>query len=134
MAKSNMYMLAKKIAKGINFKYGTHLVINVSEFYRENGQMVRMYICRDSYYGRDGYINEELFKTASGVFMVFFMRDMMNVIEGKETVDDSEDPGWRALKEKKRPDLAYQYILENYIYDIVDEEVDENVRFAGNNK
>lgn len=124
----NMYMIAKKIAKGINFKYGTHLVINTSEFYRENGSLVRMYVCRDAYYGPDGYINEELFKSASGVFMVFFMRDMLAVIEGREVPDDSGDPGWQEQKRKKRPELAYQYILENYIYDIV--EVDENGRLA----
>ena len=123
MAKSNMYALAKKIANGLNYKYGTHLVISTSEFFRENGAKMRMYICRDAYYGPDGYINEELFKTASGVFMVFFMRDMMSVVEGKDVASDENDPGWKSLKERKHPELAYQYILENYIYDIV--EVDD---------
>lgn len=119
-------LVAKKIAKGINIKYGTRIVINTSEFYGDNHNLVRMYEIKDAYYGANGEpVNKRLFRSASGVYTVLFMRDLMLKIQGEDLPPDEEDPGWAATREKKGAFQSFDYILENYVLkDKIVEEAD----------
>lgn len=119
-------MMARKLANGINHQYGTHLVINVNEFYGDGGNLVRMYEVKDSFYSpTKGSVNKSLFKSASGVYTVLFMRDLMLKIQGQDLPPDEEDPGWAATREKKGAIQAFDYVLENYVYDVVEVDDDE---------
>lgn len=119
-------MTAKKIAKGINMKYGSRIVINTAEFYGDNGNLVRMYEIKDAYYGQNGEpVNKRLFRSASGVYTVLFMRDLMLKIQGKDLPPVEEDPGWAATREKKGAFQAFDYILEKYVLDVVEEDEHE---------
>lgn len=123
----NVIKTAKKIARGINFMYGTRLVINVSEFYGGEGNLIRLYVVKDAFYEQgEGYINKELFKSASAVYTVLFMRDLMDLLRHKEITDDSQNEGWMRARARHTPEAAYDYIYENYLMDIVEVD-DENV-------
>ena len=119
----NMLATAKKIAKGLNFKYGMHIVINTSDFYSERGNrqtgapnLVRMYVIRDCYYATDGtYVNEELFKSASGVYTVLFLRDLMYKVQGRDLPPDEDDPGWAATRVRKGAFSSFDYMIEKYV-------------------
>lgn len=120
----NPGMLAKKIARGINFKYGSHICINVSEFYgtsAKNGvpNLVRMYVVRDAYCGQGGvFVNKELYKSGSAYNVLFFMRDLLFRIDKKELPEDNAQ--WEAEKMRKNALAAMDYIIETYVEDIVE--------------
>lgn len=117
----NPIFTAKKICKGLNAKYGSKLVVNVAEFYGENNNLVRMYVIKDAFYSSDGsYVNKELFKSASGVYTVLFLRDLNDMADGREVVPDEDDPKWAEVKERKGATEGFNYYIENYIMDIVE--------------
>ena len=122
----NPGMLAKKIASGFNYKYGSHIVINVSEFYgtsREKGShLVRVYTIRDAYYGADGECeNRELYKSGSAYNALFFMRDLLLRAKGEELPDNNAR--YVADRDRKNALAEMDYIVEKYVMKgmIVDE-------------
>lgn len=121
----NPGMLAKKIARGINYTYGSHICINVSEFYGTSGDtpnLVRMYVIREAYCGTDGvFVNEELYKSGSGYNALFFMIDLLHRCRGEELISDNEK--WTAERERKNAVAGMDYIVEHYVMkgEIVDE-------------
>ena len=121
-------MTAKKLAKGINAKYGTRIVINTNEFYNDSGSVVRMYEIKDSYCGQHREpINKRLFRSASAIYTILFMRDLLLILDGKELPPDEEDPGWAATRRNKGAFQSYDWVVENYLLKdkIVEEQVDE---------
>jgi len=120
----NPGMLAKKIARGINFKYGSHICINVSEFYGTSGDtpnLVRMYVVRDAYCGSEGvFVNKELYKSGSAYNVLFFMRDLLFRLDGKELPEGNDK--WEAEKMRKNAVAAMDYIVETYAEDIVNDD------------
>lgn len=105
---------ANTIAKAMNELYGTHLVINTSQFFGGEGKVVRMYVVKDSYYFKDSYSDKQLFKSASGVYTVLFMRDLLYAFQGKEAVD-SENEGYYRVREKNNADAAIEYMKGAYL-------------------
>ena len=119
----NPGMLAKKIARGINFKYGSHIVINVSEFYGTSGDtpnLVRMYVIRDSYTGNGDYVNKELYKSGSGYNALFFMVDLLHRIKREPLIDNNAR--WVADRERKNAVAMMDYIIDSYIEEAIDEQ------------
>lgn len=134
-------MTAKKIAKGLNCEFGAHIVINTSDFYSERGNretgtpnLVRMYVIRDCYYSSDGtYVNEELFKSASAIYTLLYMRDLLYKMRGQELPPDDADPGWTATRLKKGAFSSFDYMVEKYVLKgrIIDESNSEpSTRFS----
>lgn len=118
-------MLAKKIARGINFKYGSHIVINVSEFYGTSGDtpnLVRMFVIRDAYCGEGGvFVNKELYKSGSGYNALFFMVDLLHRIKKEELI--SNNPRYVADRERKNAVAMMDYIIDTYIDDSIDPDI-----------
>ena len=115
-------MQAKKLARGINYKHGSHICINVSEFYGTSGDtpnLVRMYLIRDAYCGPDGtFVNKELYRSGSAFNAIFFMVDLMHRIKHEDLIDNN--PKWEAERERKNAVAAMDYIIETYVEDIVE--------------
>lgn len=118
-----LILTAKKIARGLNAKYGSRLVINTSEFYGDNGNLVRVYVVKDAFYNSDGsHVNKELFKSASGVYTVLFMRDLNLLADGLELEPEENDPKWARVRESKGAFESFNYFIETYVMDIVEED------------
>lgn len=116
----NPGMLAKKVARGINYQYGMHLVINVSEFYTEGDKLVRMYVIRDAYSQGGGYVNQEIYKSGSGYNVLFFMVDLLHRIKHEELIDNNER--WVADRERKNAVAMMDYLIDHYIEEAIDAE------------
>lgn len=107
--------LAKTIVLAMNRTYHTHIVINTSSFYGGEGKLVRMYTVKDAYHiGNQGYSNKELFCTASGVYTLLFMVDMLNRFQGKEIVDHRNE-GYYNVFAKKNGQDAIDYMVKTYL-------------------
>lgn len=112
----NFGLLAKKIARGINYEYGSHICINVSEFYGTRGEtpnLVRMYVVREAYCGDGGiFVNKELYKSGSAINVLFFMIDLLHRLKNEELTDNNER--WIAERERKGAVAMMDFIVENY--------------------
>ena len=112
-------MMAKKIARGLNYQYGCHIVINVAEFYgtdAKNGQpnLVRMYVIKDSYCGQGGvFVNRELYKSGSAYNALFFMRDLMLRAKGEDLPDNNAR--YVADRDRKNALAEMDYIIDTYV-------------------
>lgn len=121
-------MTAKKIAQGVNAMYGTSIVINTTEFYNSKGQIVRLYDIKDSYCDEFRAPHMKLlFRSASSIYTVLFMRDLLYTLEGRELPPDEEDPGWAATRVQKGAFASFDYIVETYLLKdkIVEVDTDE---------
>lgn len=76
----NFWSINNKIFLAMNYKYGTHLVVNQRAFYNENNDKVILYVTADA-------VNREtkvLFKTASAAMSCLFARDLLAAFDDKE--------------------------------------------------
>ena len=105
--------IARTIANAINSMFHTHLVINISQFYGEQGKLVRMYVVKDCFYSRGAYSDKELFKTASGVYTCLFMRDLLYALQGKE-IPHEDNEGYNNTLERKNGLASINYMKEAY--------------------
>jgi len=105
---------ANTIARAMNQLYHTHLVINTSQFYGGEGKLVRMYIVKDSFYYKGQYSDKQLFKSASGVYTVLFMRDLLYAFQGKEEVD-ADNEGYDRVKAKNNVEASIEYMKGAYL-------------------
>ena len=105
---------ANTIVRAMNQLYGTHLVINTSQFFGGEGKLVRMYIVKDSFYYGGQYSDKQIFKSASGVYTVLFMRDLLYAFQGKEEVDSGNE-GYKRVREKNNADAAIEYMKGAYL-------------------
>lgn len=104
---------ANTIARAMNNLYGTHIVINTTNFYGGEGKLVRMYVVKDSYKYNGGYSNKELFCSASGIYTCLFMRDLLYSFQGRE-VPEEENEGYINVKAKKNAEGAIEYMKSVY--------------------
>lgn len=105
---------ANTIARAINQLFHTHIVINVTQFYGGEGKLVRMYVVKDAFYYSGKYSDRQLFKSASGVYTVLFMRDLLYALQGKESVD-SENEGYCRVFAKNNAQASIDYMKEAYL-------------------
>lgn len=110
---SNVLSLARKIIKGINVKYNSHLVICMSTFYR-NGEEVNIKILKDAFYGEDGYCEKMLFRTGSSIYMCLYARDILDTLDGRDLAEFSH-PGYEASFLKNNGEAGLNYMKEVYI-------------------
>lgn len=105
---------ANTIARAMNQLYHTHIVINTSQFYGGEGKLVRMYVVKDSFYYNGQYSDKQIFKSASGVYTVLFMRDLLYAFQGKEPVDSQND-GYKRVFAKNNAEAAIDYMKGAYL-------------------
>jgi hypothetical protein len=110
---TNVLALARKIAKAVNVKYKTHLVICQTPFFRGTEE-VTMKIIKDAFYTDEGYFEKQLFRSASSIYICLFMRDILDSLDGKERAD-ADNPGYDEVFAKNTGDISIQYLKENYI-------------------
>ncbi len=106
--------IANDIARAMNQMFHTHIVINTSQFYGGEGKLVRMYIVKDSYYAKGQYTDEQIFKSASGLYTCLFMRDLLYAFQGKEEVV-ADNEGYDRAKEKNNVPASIEYMKGVYI-------------------
>lgn len=105
---------ARTIAQALNHIYKTHIVINTSSFYGGEGKIVRMYTVKDAYnLGHQGYSNKELFCSASGVYVLLFLVDLLATFRGKEP-EDHHNEGYYNVFARKNGQAAIDYMLNTY--------------------
>lgn len=107
--------IARTIANAMNIQYKTHIVINTSQFYGGEGKLVRMYVVKDSYYSQGQYSDQELFKTASGVYCCLFMRDLLYAFQGKESDEDEPNEGYLNVLDKRNGLGSIEWMKEAYL-------------------
>lgn len=107
---------ARTIANALNQIYGTHIVINTSQFFGGEGKLVRMYVIKDAYYygGKSAYSDKELFKTASGIYALMFMVDMLDAFKGKEITDRGNE-GYQNVLARKNGLANIDYMVKTYL-------------------
>lgn len=111
---SSPISMAYSIAKAMNLMYGTHIVINTSQFFGGTGSLVRMYVIKDSYYYGGKYSDKQIFKSASGVYTVLFMRDLLYAFQGKEPVE-SHNEGYERVFAKNNGAESIRYMKGAYV-------------------
>ena len=113
---------ALKIADALNYTYGCHVVVNNKSFFGKEQRPVKMYIVEDSWYdvNTGAWQDEQLFRTASGVYCCLYLRDLLFSFQGKEL--PVGDPKWDAMRENKDIYRSIDYMLTNYAEDIIDAE------------
>lgn len=105
---------ANTIARAMNQLYGTHVVINTSQFYGGDGKLVRMYVVKDAFNYGGGYSDRQLFKSASGIYTVLFMRDLLYAFQGKDAVD-SNNEGYYRVFAKNNGQGSIEYMKGVYL-------------------
>lgn len=110
---TNVLALARKIAKAVNMKYHTHIVI-CSSPYIKNNEEINIKVVKDAFYTDEGYFEKKLFRSASSIYICLFMRDVLDALDGKEAVD-AGNPGYDEAFHKNLADASIQYLKENYI-------------------
>ena len=106
---------ALRLANGMGYKYGTHIVINTKKFYvPEFDTPITMYSVRDTFKSRDGtYEDVELFKTTSMIQVVLFMRDLFYGLSGQE-IPVSDDEKWNKARAKNDVDTVIEQMKVKY--------------------
>lgn len=107
-------VIAINIAKAMNCTYGTHIVINTKQFFGGEGNIVKMYIVKDSYYYSGKYSDKQIFKSASGVYTALFMRDMLYAFQGKSAVDSGNEGYYRVFAKNSGQD-SIEYMKGAYL-------------------
>ena len=105
----------KKLQTAINQKFGEKLLLTTTQWYNSSTDQVRdMLILKKSVYDaeKDRYIPVEVFRTASNIQMVLFMRDYWFMLNGWE-LPSSGNPMWEELKEKGLTDKIREAIATN---------------------
>ncbi len=105
---------ANTIARAMNQLFGTHIVINTSQFYGGEGKLVRMYVVKDSYYYKGKYSDEEIFKSASGIYVCLFMRDLLYSFQGKE-IPPKDNEGYANVYAKRNGDASIEKMKGVYL-------------------
>ena len=105
---------AQNIARAMNLLYKTHIVINTNKFYGGDGNLVRVYVVKDAFYYGGKYSDKQIFKSASGIYTVLFMRDLLYAFQGKE-VPEYDNPGYEKVKAKNNVDAAIAYMKGAYL-------------------
>lgn len=114
--------IAKSIALAMNHMFKTHIVINTSSFFGGEGKIVRMYTVKDAYnMGQKGYSNKELFCSASGVYTLLFMVDMLNTFQGK-AIEDHHNEGYDNVFCRKNGQASIDYMVNTYLEGGLDDE------------
>lgn len=106
--------IANTIARAMNQMFGTHIVINTSQFYGGEGKLVRMYIVKDSFYYKGQYSDKQIFKSASGIYTALFMRDLLYTFQNKEKVE-SDNPGYDRVFAKNNAQASIDYMKGVYL-------------------
>lgn len=106
--------LARTMANAMNRLYGTHIVINVSQFFGGEGKLVRMYAVKDAFNYHGQYSNKELFCSASGIYVCLFMRDLLYTFQGKE-VPDEDNEGYKNVLARKNGKESIDYMVKAYL-------------------
>lgn len=104
---------AEKIAQGINYLFGAHIVVSCNKFFGREGYLVKMWIVKDSYYDGHTWVDEELFRTTSGAYACLFCRDLLYTLQGREL--PKNDPiGYYNVCEKRNAGERLQYMVKIY--------------------
>lgn len=97
----NQTKMIYKLRQAINAK-GHKLLFNTTEFYSDAQQRpIAIYHIKDSVLDSQTgkYVNQELFSSPSHLQIVFFLRDYLFALEGKELPTDNEF--WNEIRETR---------------------------------
>lgn len=116
---ANLIKTALRLTDAVNRQYGAHILISSSKFFGDNGRPVTVFVVEDSYKPENGRIvRDELFRSSSGAYVCFFLRDLLYTLEGKEIPPDEEGgihTGWVNIKKKKDIYKSIEFIKEKYV-------------------
>lgn len=107
--------IAEKLCTAMNMKYGTHIVINTNKFFGKEDMVVKMHVVKDVYGRGRAFVDEELFRSASSIYICLFMRDLMYSFEGRDIPEGDE--GWEHQKETKPVAQSIDYMRKKYLAD-----------------
>lgn len=80
----------------LNKTYGMHLVHDHVKFYGDDNRPMTVHFIRDSYKGKEGKYSNEVYRSSSLVFVVFFLKDLMDYMAGRELkADIDENYAWQ---------------------------------------
>lgn len=111
---NNLLSLSKKLIRALNTKYKCHIVLNYSEFFGAEGKPVRVYSVKDSYNINGKYGDKELFRSASIIYVVLFIRDLYYSMNDIEIAEETNE-GYIKMKEKRNAEANIEYMKEKYI-------------------
>jgi len=112
---------AEKIAQGMDFLFGSHVVISCNKFYGREGYLVKMWIVKDSYYDGHTWVDEELFRSTSGSYVCLFCRDLLYSLRG-DPVPLPDTEGYANVLERNRAGEKISYMKRIYGKDSLLEE------------
>lgn len=93
-------VLIHKLQKACNLKFDAHILLNRNQFYSESQKRpITMYSINTVYYDEERGKNRqaELFKSASQVHILKFLRDYWFELNDKEL---PYDPEWQKVKQR----------------------------------
>lgn len=95
----NLDLTTKKLLRAIN-AHGGRILFNNSQFFsREKGCPINLYIIKQAVEKENGkFLNIELFKTASKLQVVLFLRDYWYKMNDKPLPQDN--PKWNEIRER----------------------------------
>lgn len=95
MPKNNLTLI-KKLKYAINQK-GDTILLDIDEFYNEKRQKIsKMYKIKRQV--GTGLKNPVLYQSTYDLYIIYFLRDMLYELEGKELPDDNEE--WNEIRKK----------------------------------
>jgi hypothetical protein len=117
---ANLIKTALRLTDAVNRQYGAHILISSSKFFGDNGRPVTVFVVEDSYKPSNGgrIVRDELFRSSSGAYVCFFLRDLLYTLEGKEIPPDEVGgihTGWVNIKKKKDIYKSIEFIKEKYV-------------------
>lgn len=104
---------AKNLVKAIDFQYRAHVVIATNEFFGKEGTPVTMYVVKESFYDGHTWVDEELFRSTSAIYVLLFCRDLLFALQGKE-IPPPEPEGYARVFEKRQAMSRIQYMVNIY--------------------
>jgi len=108
-------IVAQNIVKAMNSSFGTHVVINMTQFYDGDNKLAKVYHVKDIYRmnGTMDFVDHELFRSSSGVYICLFVRDLLYALQGKE-IPHEENEGYNNVCVKRDANSGIKYMLDMY--------------------
>ncbi|MCF0231165.1 MAG: hypothetical protein HUJ63_02595 [Enterococcus sp.] len=104
----NQLTIAKRLMKGLNNVYGHKFTLSTKQFMGTEGQPHNYFSLAEAVYDKEKhkYYNSEIFSTCSLLRIVFYLRDIMYIEQGKELPTDQEQ--WNKVREELQADGKYR--------------------------
>jgi hypothetical protein len=83
-------------------------------FYTADGEAIKMKTVKDAYYDGQNYMDSELFKSASSIYVCLFLKDLMDFMDGTK-LEDHGNPGYRGIFSKRNGKASLEYMKGRYV-------------------